>query len=92
MALFFEWDPAKARKNLEKHQIPFEEATTVFGDPRSITIADPLHSAHENRFIVIGLSHRLHVLVVVFTERGERIRIISSRSASRRERRMYEKR
>jgi uncharacterized protein len=90
MALRFEWDSNKAKVNLAKHGISFEEASTVFGDPRSLTIPDPVHSAVENRFVIIGSSHRGKLLVVVHTERGENIRIISARLASRRERRTYE--
>jgi len=90
MALNFEWDADKAKSNLAKHRISFEEASTVFGDPRSLTIPDPVHSESENRFITLGTSHRGKLLVVVHTERGDNIRIISARVASRRERRNYE--
>jgi len=90
MALTFEWDANKARMNLAKHGISFEEASTVFGDPRSLTIPDPVHSAVENRFVIIGASYRGKLLVVAHTERGGNIRIISARVASRRERRNYE--
>ena len=90
MALTFEWDANKARTNQVKHGISFEEASTVFGDPRSLTIPDPVHSAVENRFVIIGASYRGKLLVVVHTERGDNIRIISARGASRRERRDYE--
>jgi len=64
MALQFEWDPAKAAINLKAHGISFDEATTVFRDSLSITIADPDHSHSEERFIDIGLSHRGQLLVV----------------------------
>jgi len=90
MALIFEWDVEKARANVRKHRVPFEEAATVFGDPLSITIPDPLHPKEEERYVIIGRSHRERTLVVVHTERGERIRIISARTASRGERRQYE--
>jgi uncharacterized DUF497 family protein len=90
MALSFEWDTNKARRNLAKHGISFEEASTVFGDPHSLTIPDPVHSALEDRLVIIGASHRGKLLVVVHTERGDNIRIISARLASRRERRSYE--
>jgi len=90
MALTFEWDANKARTNQAKHGISFEEASTVFGDPRSSTIPDPVHSAVENRFVIIGASYRGKLLVVAHTERGDNIRIISARAASRRERRDYE--
>ena len=90
MALIFEWDVEKARANVRKHRVSFEEAATVLGDPLSITISDPLHPKEEERSVIIGRSHRGRTLVVVHTERGERIRIISARSASRGERRQYE--
>jgi uncharacterized protein len=91
MALRFEWDTNKARRNLAKHGISFEESSTVFGDPRSLTILDAVHSKVEERFVTIGASHRGKLLVVVHTERGDSIRIISARLASRRERQSYEK-
>jgi uncharacterized DUF497 family protein len=85
-----EWDANKARANLAKHTVSFQEATTVFGDPVSLTIPDPAHSQTENRFIVLGRSHQGRLLVVVHTERGDNVRIISVRPASRRERKYYE--
>jgi uncharacterized DUF497 family protein len=90
MSLAFEWDADKARKNLKKHGVSFEEASTVFADPWSSTIEDPLHSIEEDRFIILGESIRMRILVVVFTERGEKLRLISARYASRRERKQYE--
>ncbi len=90
MGLVFEWDEKKAGTNLGKHGVSFEEAATVFGDPLSLTIADPLHSDMEDRSIIMGTSERRRLLVVVFTERGERIRIISARAATAHERRAYE--
>ena len=90
MALSFEWDTNKARRNLAKHGVSFEESSTLFGDPRSLTIPDPVHSQVEDRFVTIGISHRGKLLVVVHTERGDNIRIITARPASRRERRTYE--
>lgn len=86
----FEWHRAKAKANLQKHEISFEEAMSVFADPLSVTLADPDHSADESRFIDIGLSTRGEVLVVVYTERESTIRIISARRATRLERRVYE--
>ncbi len=86
----FEWDEKKARENARKHGVLFDEATTVFGDILSVTIDDPLHSTEERRFVTIGQSHRRRTLVVVHTERGENIRIISVRVATRRERKTYE--
>ncbi len=91
MALTFEWDTNKAIRNLAKHGISFEESSTVFGDPRSLTIPDPVHSKLEERFVTIGASHRGKLLVVVHTERSDNIWIISARVAGRRERRSYEK-
>ena len=88
--LTFEWNAAKAASNLAKHGVSFEEAATVFGDPLSVTIFDPAHSQSEERFIILGRSHLDKLLVVVHTERGDNIRIISARHASRRERKCYE--
>ncbi len=88
--LNFEWDSAKAKSNLTKHGVSFEEATTVFGDALSVTIPDPEHSQTEDRFVILGHSHRARLLVVIHTDRGDNIRIISARPASRRERKDYE--
>ena len=90
MPLSFEWDDSKARLNVAKHGVSFEEATAVFADPMSLTIPDPAHSQVEDRFIILGQPHRQRLLVVVHTERGDSIRIISARRASRRERKNYE--
>ena len=90
MPLTFEWDQKKARINSRKHGVTFEEASTVFGDARSLTIPDPAHSDTEERFVTIGSSHRGKLLVVVHTERSDNIRVISARSANRRERKLYE--
>jgi hypothetical protein len=86
----FEWDPEKARLNFKTHGISFDEASTAFRDPLSMTIDDPLHSEDEQRFVLIGQSIRGRLLVVVHTERGDRIRIISARLAKSKERRRYE--
>lgn len=91
MALTFEWDEAKADSNRKKHQVTFEEAKTVFNDPMAITIADPNHSIEEDRYIDVGLSSLSQLLVVVYTERGENIRLISCRKATRPEQRAYER-
>ena len=88
----FEWDAGKAATNLAKHGVSFPEAMGVFGDPLEITIADPVHSRQETRFVSIGLSERGRLLVVVYTERSGRVRIISAREAAPRERRHYESR
>lgn len=90
MPLNFEWDQAKASANLRKHSVSFEEAATLFADELSLTIPDPDHSQVENRFVVLGTSYRGKMLIVVHTERGDSIRIISARPASRRERQQYE--
>ena len=90
MPLQFEWDEPKARTNLAKHGVSFEEASTVFADSLSITIDDPAHSEAEDRFIILGHSHRQRLLVVVHNERGDRIRLISARRANRNERKQYE--
>ena len=90
MALEFEWDLRKAELNLKEHGVSFDEATTVFRDTLSITIADPDHSDSEDRFVDIGMSHRGQLLVVSYTERKDRIRIISARPPTRAERKSYE--
>lgn len=90
MALQFEWDSKKARANERKHGITFEEASTIFDDPLSITIHDPAHSIGEDRFITVGTSVTGRLIVVVHTEHGDTIRIISARNATRNEKRQYE--
>ena len=76
MHIEFEWDPNKAKKNIKKHRVSFNEAATVFGDPLSMTFFDPDHSVDEERYITVGLSQRGILLVVAHTERGDSIRII----------------
>jgi uncharacterized DUF497 family protein len=88
--LLFEWDPRKAKKNLGIHAISFDEASTAFQDTLSLTIYDPLHSDKEDRYVLIGNSQNNHVLVVIYTERINRIRLISARKATQRERKQYE--
>ena len=90
MPLSFEWDESKAKANLAKHGVRFEDAATVFADRLSLTIPDPAHSRVEDRFIILGKSEAGNLLVVVHTERGDNLRIISARRASRQERRNYE--
>lgn len=90
MTLNFEWDEEKAKANLKNHGVSFEEAATVFSDPFSITIPDPDHSTEEHRYIDIGHSGRGRILLVVYTERGTTIRIISCRKVTPSERRHYE--
>ncbi len=86
----FEWDREKAKKNLKKHRVSFDEAMTVFYDPLSATFNDPDHSIDEERFITIGYSSRDHLLVVAHTEREKTIRIISARTATAHERKRHE--
>ena len=90
MSIKFQWDKRKAQQNLQKHQVDFTEASTVFADTLSITIPDPDHSEDEERWVTIGLSNRQRLLVVVHTDEEEPIRIISARTADRIERRKYE--
>lgn len=90
MSLIFEWDPNKAASNLRKHRITFEEAATVFEDIHSVTITDPDHSSVEERYLIIGASYRNRVLIVAFSERTGKLRIISARMLTQRERRQYE--
>ncbi|MBL7105764.1 BrnT family toxin [bacterium] len=89
--LLFEWDANKAKRNIKIHGITFDEACTSFKDTLSLTIYDPLHSKEEERFILIGNSIKNRLLVVIFTERGDNIRIISTRKANKNERKYYEK-
>ena len=86
----FQWDAAKAERNLRRHGVHFRDAVTAFADPLSITVADPVHSEREERLLLLGRSASGRMLVVVHTERGGVIRIISARLASRRESRKYE--
>ena len=86
----FEWDNDKARTNLEKHKVSFAEAVTVFHDPLVASMPDLDHPGGEERFIAIGLSASGRLLIVIYTERGGRTRIISCRKATRTERRIYE--
>ena len=86
----FEWDEEKAVSNLKKHDVSFEEGATIFNDPRIATILDPIHSKDEERFVSIVISIQRHLLVVVHTERNERIRLISCRKATSGERKRYE--
>jgi uncharacterized DUF497 family protein len=86
----FEWDSGKASANLRQHGVSFEEASSVFGDPLAMLMADPDHSADEERYLLLGLSARQTLLVVAFAERAPRTRLISARPATRHERRQYE--
>lgn len=86
----FEWDDEKAKSNLKKHDVSFEEGTTIFNDPLIATIPDPDHSKDEERYVSIGISVQGRLLVVVHTEREVRIRLISCRKATSAERKVYE--
>ena len=86
-----EWDPAKGAANRLKHGVAFEEAAAVFFDPLATTRDDPDHSIDEGRFLIVGYSTRERILVVSYTYRDDRIRIISARPATPRERTAYEK-
>lgn len=86
----FEWDRDKARRNLKKHGVTFDEAVTVFYDPLSATFDDPDHSVVERRLITIGFSAQSRLIVVCHTERGSAVRIISARTATARERKRHE--
>jgi uncharacterized DUF497 family protein len=90
MKLTFEWDEAKARENLKKHKVNFDEGKTIFNDPFLLTFSDVDSSESEERYINIGLSAKNRVLVLIHTERRGKIRIISCRKAKARERRYYE--
>jgi uncharacterized DUF497 family protein len=92
MNLAFEWDEDKAASNLKKHGVTFEEAASVFSDPLAAIFDDEAHSEEEHREIIIGHSSQNRLLLVCLTERGETIRIISARRATKRERRDYEER
>jgi len=86
----FEWDPNKAARNLERHDVSFPEAATVFDDPLSVAVPDPDHSLEEERYIIVGSSHRDRLLIVAYTERDERIRIFTARELTPNERKAYE--
>lgn len=90
MSLKFEWNPKKAKKNIEKHGVSFDEAATVFSDPLSMTYDDPDHSYGESRYIIIGLSARGELLFVSHVETDDNIRIISARRLTLKERKQYE--
>jgi hypothetical protein len=91
MKLTFEWDEVKAIASFKKHKVSFDEGKTIFNDPRLCTFPDNENSANEGRYINIGLSVHGRVLILIHTERRDKIRIISCRKATMRERRFYEK-
>ena len=86
----FEWDAEKADLSLRKHGVSFQEATSVFGNPLSATYDDPDHSEDEQRYVTIGTAKVGRLLIVSHTDRGDKVRIISAREATRRERIRYE--
>ena len=86
----FEWDPNKAAENLKNHGISFDEASSIFGDPLATTIDDPDHSIGEFRFLTLGYTKNQRLIVASHTEREGRIRIISAREPTPRERSQYE--
>lgn len=86
----FEWDSDKADANLRNHGVLFLEAMTVFQDPLAMTYDDPDHSFEEDRYTTMGTSLAGRLLFISHTDREERIRIISTRQATRSERRSYE--
>lgn len=86
----FEWDEGKAASNLQKHDVGSAEASSVLSDWLSVTIPDPAHSEGEERSATLGTSSSGRLLVVIHTERGDKVRVISARPASARERREYE--
>ncbi len=90
--MLFEWDDEKDLANQKKHGVSFDEAQTVFEDPFVMTMLDPQHSQDEYRFVDLGYSHKRRLLIVIYTERDEHIRIINSRKAARNERKQYERR
>ena len=90
MILEFEWDGHKAVENLKNHRVSFNEAKSVFNDPLVLTFPDPEHSDEEHRSINIGISSHSRVLLVVFTDRKGKVRVISSRKATAKERKLYE--
>jgi uncharacterized DUF497 family protein len=86
----FEWNEVKAASNLRKHGVSFDEATTIFGDPLAITFDDPAHSTGEDRFLTFGRSSEGRFIVVAHADRDDRIRLISAREMTRKERSDYE--
>ena len=90
MGIEFEWDQDKAAHNLQKHGVSFQEAATVFADTLNATVLDPDHSVDEDRYITVGLSCNHRLLMVSHTEHSARVRIISSRELTRKERKQYE--
>jgi uncharacterized protein len=92
MRMEFEWNKVKAKANSAKHGVSFAEAKTVFDDPFFVDFYDPDHSDDEERYIIVGQSERGRLLVVSYTERNQKIRLISAREATRMEKVAYEER
>lgn len=90
MKVSFTWDDNKAANNIQKHGVAFEEARSVFDNPLAVTFNDPLHSESEPREIIVGHSTKGRLLMVCFVERSSKIRIISARCATKKERKDYE--
>ena len=86
----FEWDREKAKRNIRKHRVSFDEAVTIFYDPLAATFDDPDHSEGEHRMITVGYSSRGRLLVVAHVERGVAIRLINARLATTQERKRHE--
>ncbi len=89
-AMSFDWDDEKAKSNLAKHNVSFDEATSMFDDPLFLTFADPAHSLQEQRFIIMGESAKGQLLVVSYTDRAGTTRLISARPVTLKERKAYE--
>lgn len=86
----FDWDSDKSAENVAKHGVTFEEAASIFSDPLAITFPDPDHSVGEERVLTFGISNQVRLLAVISTERRDTLRIVSARTATRREREVYE--
>jgi uncharacterized DUF497 family protein len=86
----FDWDKNKAKHNLSKHEVSFEEAKTVFDDPLYVDFYDPEHSEDEDRYLLVGQSNRGRLLIISYTERDNLIRLISAREVTKTERETYE--
>ena len=88
--MIYEWNSAKAEQNLKKHGVSFDEASSVFKDPFALTIPDADHSLDEPRSVTMGMTSKQRLVVVVHTDRGEAVRLISAREATRKERHDYQ--
>lgn len=86
----FEWNENKAKQNLSKHGVSFEEAKTIFDDPLYVDFYDPDHSENEERYLIVGQSNQRRILILSYTERGNKIRLISAREVTPQERTAYE--